>query len=180
MSEMVFVVGANELSQKVQTVKGLLQSNRYRTLLEDTKNVLVALARNDVPRRSSLLYNRISGRVEGFGTDQAKIVYGVIGPVESKIATYGAAQEYGAKPHPIYPNRRKVLVWYSKGFRGEKIMAPGLGVVPPAGATKHVRRWVFHPGNPARPYLRPQLGKVRPRFIMALTRLINETLKGSK
>lgn len=75
---------------------------------------------------------------------------GAQGEVEPK-AEYNMAVEYGTKAHRILPRSRKALSW------------PG---------ARHPVRGVDHPGTRPRPYLRPALALVGPKFAAAIQEAI--------
>src|SRR6185295_18972585 len=107
----VTIQGSGDFFKKFNNFKTFLQSGRFRRLLEETKDALLRGARADAPvsKRSTgvvsggLLKSRIAGRIEGFGTDHIKIIYGIENLQNASGYNYGFAQEFGAAPHFIFP-----------------------------------------------------------------------------
>lgn len=98
----------------------------------------VANAKRLVPRRTGNL-----GRTIRLGTVTDESVQ-VLAGGERKVG-YAAAVEFGSRPHEIRPRRKRVLAWSDSRTLGGRSR----------GRPTHFAARVRHPGNKAKPYLRP-------------------------
>lgn len=170
------IVGTKEFMESILDYPRFMRSTRLYKFLWTTKNLLVSMARKMAPVKSRLLKSRIDGYIEGFGTMSPKIVYGVSNLRNSSGYNYGIAMEEGAKPHFIFPRRKRWLRWSSRGYRGPRVGTPP-GVFGPPGLSETFRQFVHHPGNAPRPFIKPQLERVRPRFVAGLLRHLETFIK---
>lgn len=168
------VYGTAQLLARLQSLADFWSSTELQTLLEDTKNSLIRLARKAVPKKSRLLSRKIDGIVENFGSNNPRVRFGIMNLNEAKYAKY---IEEGAPPHSIMPRTKKWLRWTTKGPRGERVSTPP-GIVADPGLTQVFRKHVFHPGNKPQPFIGPQINIIRPRFLKALARVLQAKLSG--
>lgn len=161
----VTVVGDKRLIRTMQGLKGFFKSRELRRVLEDAKNTLVRVARNESPKRSRLLSRSIGGRVEGFGSDNPRVRMG-------SSVSYAPVVELGSKPHPIFPRNKKTLFWTVYDSPQTRAKLKGAALVFsfwPGG---------MHPGTKPQPFMKPAYGVAKPRLMAALLRIVRSKLRG--
>jgi HK97 gp10 family phage protein len=166
----IVFLGVKDLGRRLELAKGFIRSMELRKVLEDASNTMGAMARKAVPKKSYLLHSKIFSEVRAFSTDNPHIVLGTV------KSTYAKYVEEGTKPHAIRPRVKKWLYWQSQGPRGQKIpSAPG--IIGPKGF-ETFRKEVWHPGTKAQPFIGPTVERIRPRLVLAISRVLNNYLKG--
>lgn len=166
--------GTQQLAARLDAMTDFWTSPELRTMLEDTKNALVRLTRKAVPKNSRVLKGAVDGVIEDFGSKNPRVRWGIMNLQQAKYAKF---VHDGTDPHPIFPRYKQVLRWTTKGHRGERVPTPP-GIRVPTGLTEVFRDWVFHPGNKPNPFVTNQLAVIRPRFLMAIARLMKAKLSG--
>jgi hypothetical protein len=115
-----------------------------KLMLRDIGVAGVREAKLLVPRRTGNL-----GRTIRVGSLTDRYVEVTAGG--GKASGYAAAVEFGTKPHIIVPRTKKALAWGGARTLGGRLRA--------GSKAEFVRRRVRHPGNRAKPYMRPGLQK---------------------
>lgn len=126
-----------------------------RDILQETGLRAVREAKILVPRRTGNLGRTI--RIGALTDSYVEVTAG-----GTREVGYAAAVEFGSKPHPIFPKRRKALAWGGGRTLGGRLRA---GARPEFFAKR-----VDHPGTRARPYLTP--GLERALTIVGLSGLV--------
>jgi len=168
----VKVVGDKALIKKLQNLRGFFTSEKLRTVLEESKNLMVTLAMRLAPiGESGMLARTIHGQLKNFGTEDVEIEVG--SPMQ-----YARFVELSTKRHPIDPVNRRILFWLQYGSTHKSPTKRG-SVGDRRDIEKVFRLHVKHPGTKAQPFLRPALRTVYPRTIQAIRRLLNAEIKGA-
>ena len=165
------ILGTPELLKKFESLKGFSRSQRLFQVFEEAKNTIIPLARREVPRRSYVLHNSIGGRVE---RDRGGWNPRIIIDARAKYARW--VEEGTRGGYEIRPKTKRWLRWANNGNNSKVITAPGIN--PPPGLTEIFRKSVIHPGIKAHPFLAPAIERVRPRLMLAISNLLDETMKG--
>lgn len=177
----VEVFGTPALMKKLNALKGFLQSPAFRSVLEDTGQNYVDLAKRAAPVSRSpgatglvaggALRGSINYAIQNFGTNFVTVQVGAGGPG----ARYAMYVEFGTEPSMRVPINKRFMHWIEDGA-GRTVNFPWVpGATYPQGGgwNDKFRSFVWHPGTRAQPFFFQHLPIVTDRLMRALARTIN-------